>query len=43
MATLAPELTCEMAAVTGGAPVVKRKEESDLGFRCKFSRSESIV
>ena len=39
----APKLTCEMAAAAGGAPILKGKEESDLGFRRKFSRSKSIV
>ena len=38
-----PKLTCEMAAVAGGALMLKGEKESDLGFRRKFSRSKSIV
>nr|POE88987.1 hypothetical protein CFP56_39827 [Quercus suber] len=32
-----------MAVAEGGALVLKGEEESDLGFRRKFSRSESIM
>ena len=38
-----PELSCEMGVVGGGALVLKGEEESDLGFRRKYSSSESIV